>query len=83
MMEDAVLDVFSRLGSLGRPLRRACGWLGKQTEVEGTAGATAGVACAAVLRRWRELAGLNPREQEQALGGKGKSGDREPVLQSL
>lgn len=78
-MEDAVLDVFSRLGSLGRPLRRACGWLGKQTEIEGTAGATAGVACAAVLRRWRELAGLNPREQ----GGKGKSGDREPVLQSL
>lgn len=36
-----------------------------------------------VVKRWRELAGLNRREQEEALGGKGEKGDQDPVLQSL
>lgn len=62
-MEDAVLDVFSTLGSLGRPLRRACGWLGKKTEIEGTAGAKAGVG---VCHGGEEVAGAGGAESKGA-----------------
>lgn len=65
-MEDAVLDVFSRLGSLGRPLRRACGWLGKKTEIEGTAGAKAGVG---VCHGGAEVAGAGRAALKGARGG--------------